>query len=197
MVSTFHQLGRRLAFCSLFVAPMAGADEFIAGHRMPLPSERLSQAAQLKCGLTITEWRGSRPNFERVARLCDLATNRYQAFILRHGAYALKNIPFRFKAAFMPGNNEYRSLNDRRYRFEGRVQSNALTGYTVIEDEYIYATSRVSRWDFDVNVVHELFHAQSIFFGAMDQHPGRNRDERLNRDEELAVKFTRELGLGE
>jgi hypothetical protein len=70
-----------------------------------------------------------------------------------------------------------------------------VTGYTSFHFRYTFVMGDTNHENFDVSVVHELWHAMSWYYGIFQRHPG-NESQRLIRDEKLAVGFTEWLGLG-
>jgi hypothetical protein len=188
-----------IAIVTLVVTwPSAGAwaeDGRVAGHMRPLPAELLAQPLKLDCGLTVMEWRGAVPNTDRAARLCRLATRNFLPFIASKGLEREHGRAFEWKAALLPDGTCYRCLNDERWRFSRRAARGNLTGYTSFTNRYSFLLADPSHGEFDVTLVHELFHAQSFFYGLFDRHADNDED-RVRIDERLAAEFTESLGLG-
>lgn len=176
----------------------AAADEKIIGHMDSLDGELLSkQISLVGCGLTIYEWRGSKPSKQNIAKLnavCKRAIQAFIPFVKSHGYKPQSNKQFAFSVALLPFNKFYRSLNDTKYRFIYRPQKANLLGYTSKNISWIFMIGDM-REETAMVLSHEIFHAMSMHYGIYETH---NAD--INRcgekDEELADEFTESLGLG-
>jgi hypothetical protein len=73
-------------------------------------------------------------------------------------------------------------MNDVKDRFRER-EVKVTAGYTSVTHRWTFIGTNDD--EFDTTFVHEIFHALNIFYGTVD-----------DREEELAEKFTQELGLG-
>ena len=163
----------------IFLTNIAVADSKIHGHMKPLDSERLKHPMRLDCGATVYEWRGSTPDKARVNKLCTLAVNNFYSFIKEQGDYNIRNGRFNYAVSIIPIGKEYRSLNDRKYRFDVRVVNYPVTGYTVLEEKTLFNMASTNRSDFNVSFVHELFHALSHHHEVFYQHPDPSYNKRL------------------
>ncbi len=190
--------GPLLAIALALVWPATGAQaagDRVRGHMKPLEVELLAEPIEFDCGLVINEWRGYPRDEAKIQRLCLLATEEFLPFLASKGLQPLHRRPFRWSAALLPGGACYRCLNDEQWRFSRRAAHGILTGYTSFTNRYSFLLGDTRHREFDVTLVHELFHAQSYFFGLFDRHADQD-PERVRIDERLAVEFTESLGLG-
>jgi hypothetical protein len=167
----------------------------VRGHMKPLVTELLSRPIELECGVIVNEWRGYPRDEAKIQRLCRLATEEFFPFIDRKGIRPDHRREFRWSAALLPNGECYRCLNDEQWRFAKRAAHGNLTGYTSFTNRYSFLLGNTRHREFDVTLVHELFHAQSYYYGLFDRHADDD-DERVRLDEQLAVEFTESLGLG-
>jgi hypothetical protein len=167
----------------------------VRGHMKPLASEMLDRPIHLECGVTVNEWRGYPRDEGKIQRLCLLATDEFMPFVAGKGLKPTHNRPFQWSAALLPNGECYRCLNDETWRFARRAAHGNLTGYTSFTNRYSFLLGNTRHREFDVTWVHELFHAQSYYYGLFDRHADDDA-ERVRIDERLAVEFTESLGLG-
>jgi hypothetical protein len=159
----------------MLLTSLAIADQRIVGHMQPFQEERLDTPMTLNCGVTIYEWRGSGIKTKRMEPAHDQ--------------------PFRWSMALMPDGRCYRCMNDVQWRFAYRPVKQYVTGYTSFNQRWLYMFGNTGHREFDVTMVHELWHAQSYYYGIINQYPGDD-DAKVARDERMAVGFTMWLGLG-
>ncbi len=170
--------------------------ERVVGHMLPFAREKLSKPIKLGCGVTVVEWRGGARDRAKLEALCLLATKNLDDYLAHVGvAKPRSNQKFKWSMALLPWGDCYRCLNDLRYRFRGRTARYPVTGYTSFHFRHTFVMGDTTHENFDVTVAHELWHAMSGHFGIFNRHPGKEW-QRLRRDEELAVGFTKWLGLG-
>jgi hypothetical protein len=186
---------RSLVFALSIALTAAADDARREGHMTPLPSERLSDPITMSCGVTIYEWRGGNTDRDRVEKLCSLATDYFFPYLKMNGIEPVHQNEFRWSMALLPQGYCYRCMNDTRYRFKGRPVNGFLSGYTSFTRRWIFMVGSNNHPDFNVTMVHELFHSMSEYYGVFANHPG-SEQEKVNRDEELAEGFTEWLGLG-
>lgn len=197
----------RIVGTGLLVAFSSGAaaDDKAAGHLHPLPQELLADPVELNCGSVIDEWRGSKIEQERVNALCTLAADAFHGFALREGYEIPIGYQFSYRLSFLPSGTGYRNLHDTTWRFNHRSGSDGRTGFTLLNDKRAFILSDTEDPDFEVTVVHELFHAMSFESGFVYSHrPSPERDIprrrtlrwKLHKNELLAREFTDMLGLG-
>src|SRR5689334_5627493 len=94
------------------------ADTKEVGHMIPLPEELLNSPIQLDCGAIIMEWRGSKINRSLPNKLCSFTKEKFFLFINEQNHnYELIDVPFFYDISLIPGDDNYRSLNDEAYRF--------------------------------------------------------------------------------
>lgn len=177
----------------MLLSPVTIADEKIIGHITPLENETLTPSMKLNCGVEVEEWRGSPLNFQLADKLCSASLEHFPQFIAMEGmTIPRRERPFIFKVSFIPDNKQYRNLNDVAWRFRYRPQQEDVWGYTSYTNEFIFTISDTGIIEFRRTFTHELFHAMSYYFGVLDRHPG-NYEQRLIRDEELAIRFAKQL----
>ena len=182
---------------SMFLAGLALADERrVVGHMPPLPEELLNEPINLNCGGVINEWRGSEPNRALAEKYCTLAVTKFVPYLRSRGIDFEPKGEFHFDMAMLPDTFEYRGINDRDYRFAYRNADYAVTGYTSKTNRYLFNIANTNDPEWRVSFTHEMFHAMSFYWGLWDTHPGGSQD-KLEREEDLAVGFTVYLGLGE
>jgi hypothetical protein len=179
----------------MLLASLAIADQRVVGHMQPFSEERLSHPVQLRCGVTIYEWRGIGINRGHANKLCSLAVDNFVPYLKTKHLKPVHDNPFRWSMALIPDGRCYRCMNDVKWRFINRPIRVYVTGYTSFTQRWLFMLGNTNRRDFDVTMVHELFHAMSYYYGVLDQHPG-SEYEQIARDERLAVGFTLWLGLG-
>jgi len=184
--------------CFALTWPPGGAQAAggrVRGHMKPLSSELLSQPIELECGVLVHEWRGYPRDEAKIQNLCRLATDEFFPFVARKGLVPDHHRTFHWSAALLPNGECYRCLNDEQWRFAKRAARGNLTGYTSFTNRYSFLLGNTRHREFDVTLVHELFHAQSYYYGLFDRHADDDA-ERVRIDEQLAVEFTESLGLG-
>ena len=173
----------------------ATADARISGHMTPLADERLTQPISLSCGVTIYEWRGGKIDQPRVDKLCRMATSYFFPYLETQGIEPQHRNSFSWSMALIPQGKCYRCMNDLQYRFKNRPIRIYLAGYTSFTISWLFMVGGDRHPDFNVTMVHELFHAMSEHYGVFAGHPGSEVD-KVIADEKLAVGFTEWLGLG-
>ncbi len=163
----------------LLFSSTANADSKIWGHTDPLPEEMLANPIHLECGAEIKEWRGSPVDSQTVNSLCTFTKNRFYSFYEAKGISIKNPAPFRYSLSFIPVTSRYRDLNDSQYRFAGRTTSFKISGYTLNDVRYVFNISNTYDPQFNVSLVHELFHALSFHHGVNGPY-----------DEDFAEEFT-------
>ena len=196
----------------------ASGDERIVGHIEPLPHELLPEPIQLEhlCGgVSIVEWRPTRdivstsPSKEGVAHIrhvCVLALSNVQRFARTRGLKFRMPKQVEVKLSLMPADinfdgTSYRNLNDRDYRFKFRTAQNVRyiwgfatdVGRIYMRNDPVYANRERNPY-FATVLAHELWHAVS-FQAGLYETLAETEPEREQLDEELAVAFTRFLGM--
>lgn len=177
----------------LLFAQTAIADQRISGYITPLPEELLERPIVLDCGATIREVRGT-IDYSKINSMCTHALSNFFKFIEAKGLKAERKNSFRWNLSFLPEYNCYRCLNDEVYRFKNRYVHGRLIGYTDMSVQYAFM-SNVRDDQFNITVVHELFHSMSMYYGVYMSHPG-SWSEKTMADENLAKSFTLWLGYG-
>lgn len=191
----FNGLLSRLFISLILLTSTARADNYIVGHMQPLDNEKLETPINLKCGMTIYEWRGGTKDISILNKYCSLALENFGTFIKKHKGIDIEP-SLNFSMSLIPDTKKYRDLNDMRYRFIDRQQQVEVWGYTSYSNRYVFLISNIDLAEFKTVLVHEVFHAISMSSNVFDSHPG-DKYEKYKADEKLARKFTRELGLGE
>lgn len=172
----------------LSFALLAG-NEKVIGHMQPMQSELLKNPIYLDCGAVIREYRGSKPSRHVANSLCTSAKRKFVPFVLELN-YVLIDADFNYDISIIPGDQNYRSLNDEEYRFQGRNDGPGFnTGYTSFDSRILFCVPPIEP-DFEITFLHELFHAMSHHYGVLYQHPGKTLAQKIEYDEELAQKFT-------
>jgi hypothetical protein len=179
----------------MLLTSLAIADQRIVGHMQPFQEERLDTPMTLNCGVTIYEWRGSGINRAHAEKLCQLAVDNFIPYLKTKRMEPAHDQPFRWSMALMPDGRCYRCMNDVQWRFAYRPVKQYVTGYTSFNQRWLYMFGNTGHREFDVTMVHELWHAQSYYYGIINQYPGDD-DAKVARDERMAVGFTMWLGLG-
>lgn len=180
------------AFCisiTFWVAPVNG-DEKVIGHMVPFIEERLSSTIELDCGVSIVENKDERklPS-KRLNNWCVKAVNRFPEFLKAKEIKVNTSRPFHWVLSFLPESDCYRCLNDLTYRFSERQFQADVIGYTDKNSHYSFIFDDASDSEFKPTVIHELFHAQSMFYGLYDSH-SEDDVEKAQEDEVLADEFT-------
>ena len=159
----------------LLTSVIAGADSRVHGHTHPFQRELLGHThpfqrellenpITLKCGAVIREWRGSPINKEKVEKLCTFTKVRFFPFMKSKGFNVNESVPFTYSLSFIPNSSQYRDLNDSEYRFSGRSTRFKISGYTLNDVRYAFNLSNTYNHQFNVSLVHELFHALSFHY---------------------------------
>jgi len=188
---------KALFFAILLVTDICFAK--VIGHIEPLNEELLENPVTLECGVTILENIEIRNNhlvkleltskdIEILNVICSRVKYNYSIFLKDNGIKTPDlSREFHWKASLIPDTNNYRCLNDTRYRFynrkiidEGDVE---VDGFTDKYRGYTFSLSNRNSKFFKTVFAHEIFHAMSIFYG-------------INDSEELAEDFTSRLGYG-
>lgn len=180
------------AFCIsiiFWVGPVNG-DEKVIGHMAPFTEERLSSTIELDCGVSIVENKDKRKlPVDRINNLCLEAVNSFPDFLRAKDINIDTSEPFYWFLSFLPEKNCYRCLNDLTYRFSERQFQADVIGYTDKNSQYSFVFDDASDSEFKPTVIHELFHAQSMFYGLYDSH-SEDDVEKAQEDEVLADEFT-------
>jgi hypothetical protein len=184
-------------FISIFLVTNVCFADKIKDHIKPLPEELLKNPVTLKCGVTIIE------NIEKrngdivsseltdkditvLNAVCSKVSSNYNSFISSHRMGLPKSEIFFWEASLLPDTNNYRCLNDTRYRFYSRrIQEGnvPVDGYTDAIHWHTFSLSNRNSKFFKTVFAHEIFHAMNIFNGIDDT-------------ESLAEEFTFQLGYG-
>jgi hypothetical protein len=194
----------------------------IVGHIAPLPNELLSQPIILNdCpGVKIIEWTGSpnkpntTPNEKTIDVLNKVCKQSQKMFVNFVSSYNLKvdtSLEFRYTVSILPWNafdaagkvwgpgdgDDYRALQDTKWRFNTRFQANdpikEYLGWTERSLHHLFVLNDVldheKNHDSFIDVfAHELFHAMSEYYGLYSSL-SENVSIRQNIDEKLADKF--------
>ena len=182
-----------LILFSLMLTTLVIADHRVPGHMPPFPKEELASPIKLQCGATIHEWRGTTTDRAKAERLCSLALKNFVPYLKTQDLEPKHSAPFAWPIAMMPDGKCYRCMNDTKWRFIHRPYKGYVTGYTSYTQNWMFMLGSPSHKDFDVTMVHELFHAMSDYYGIVDGYP-TNRQ--ISDNERMAVEFTLYLGLG-
>lgn len=156
----------------------------------PFTEERLSSTIELDCSVTIVENKDERKlPLKRMNDWCVKAVSRFPDFLKTKQIKINTSKPFHWVLSFLPESNCYRCLNDLRYRFHERQHQGDVIGYTDKNSQYSFVFDDASDKEFKPTVIHELFHAQSMFYGLYDSH-SEDYGEKAQKDEVLADEFT-------
>jgi hypothetical protein len=176
----------------------------VRGNPMPFESERISPISLSKeCNnVKIIEWRGDRKESDvaTINDVCNKVVDGFPKFIKEMGGEVPKTSP-KYSLSIIPGGNEYRNLNDHKYRFvdrpkfcsvDGRECRSGerpfdLIGYTDFINDHIFINNKINR-KFQNTLAHEMFHELSQESGLYDTYKDPIMDERL------ADKFSEWLG---
>jgi len=176
-------------FIIFWVVPVSG-DEKVTGHMAPFIDERLSSSIELDCGVSIVENKDKRKlPVNRINNWCMKAVSRFPDFLKAKQIKINTSKQFHWVLSFLPEDHCYRCLNDLRYRFSERQFQADVIGYTDKNLQYSFVFDIESDKEFKPTVIHELFHAQSMFYGLYDKH-SRDDFEKAAKDEVLADEFT-------
>lgn len=147
----------------LLAEPTDTSSERRAGHIVPFKHEQLDKPVKLSCGLIVFEWRGSKPDFDRVGKWCDKAVKAFPKFIERKFNLKLKTSSyFEYSFSFIPFGSDYRDLNDIEYRFDYRKVK--VYGHTNKLYDWSFVLSDTSHIEFNSTVVHEMYHAMVDYY---------------------------------
>lgn len=160
-----------ILFLTVFLLAAKSSTEVKSYEMLPLPSEVLNTPIHLACGATLVESNGYE-DFEHVDELCSFTKEKFEEF------FKLKDSRLTFGISLIPVGSKYRELNDLSFRFSSRQIKDQLIGYTSKTRHHVFSASNVGE-NFDVTLVHELFHALSMDNGVYDID-----------NEVLAEKFT-------
>ena len=176
-------------FIIFWVVPVSG-DEKVTGHMAPFIDERLSSSIELDCGVSIVENKDKRKlPVNRINNWCMKAVSRFPDFLKAKEIKINTSRPFHWVLSFLPESDCYRCLNDLTYRFHERQHQGNVIGYTDKNSRYSFVFDDASDVEFRPTVIHELFHAQSMFYGLYDSH-SEDYGEQAKMDEALAEEFT-------
>lgn len=184
----------------------------VSGHMLPLITEELTPKISIpNCSnFYIVEWDGINNNevMEEIKKVCKLVIDNFNSFLTEQNISKVKisdTIPW--KISVISYDTNYRHLNDITYRFKDRSikytddgEIKILLGYTNYNAKcsfiynQIYKNNKINP-KFITVLAHEMFHGLSFEFGILKNHPGSEID-KANKDEELALKFTKYLNLG-
>lgn len=180
-------------FLILLIAFPAVADDKVYGHMAPLNSEKLPQTISLDCGARIVEWQGKvdKAAVAKMNKLCDIAVANFEPFLRSRSLDKKHHFPFfAYEISLLIRGNDYRQLNDYTYRFNGRNSIQKLIAYYGwTADHNVFIMNDTNHPEFDITFVHELFHAQSFFYGLYYTHHESNNNIRSRVDEQLARSF--------
>jgi hypothetical protein len=177
------------------------------------------------CPVTIVEWRASSgkqytytgPSKKGVKifdAACKKAVEAYPKFLKHEGLLTKRNanVVFKEKVALMPweislDGTDPRNLNDIADRFKNRTafynsqgQFLSIQGYSDRNDNFIYMRHDILWPDGSKNEMTEIIFAHELFHAMNDQYEvfqklADNDEDRVAKDEVLARKFTKFIGL--
>ena len=134
----------------------------VEGHKLPFDYEKLDSPIKLSCGVTIFEWRGSKPDEKRVEKWCNKAKKAFPTFIKKKFDVEVTTEHFEYSLSLIPFGDSYRDLNDLAYRFNDRT----INVYGTVDNpnNWMFVLSDMSHYEFNNTIVHELYHAMVDYY---------------------------------
>ena len=207
----------------IFISGYAQSDTKIVGHMSPFNTELLPTSIKLPdCpGIEIVEWRPtpgleqqSGPTNNNIRIMNEICKNSYQKFWPFIQSRKLESVynqqPFRLTVSFMPAKlgfygEDYRNLNDSKFRFnsrEKRYDSDGsiigIWGYTQYVPTHLFMRNDIIEdgavnTEFAATFAHELYHSMSYWHKVFISLPGPMSN-RSRMDEELANVYETFVG---